>query len=134
MVTRRESAELSGDLESTGSVADFRLIDPPRASNTPVAPNRMLLFPGGLVAALAAGLFAAFAASQIRPVFFDAKTLRDATGLQVLGTVSLIPNEARMKQERASFHRFLIATAGLFLSYGVGIAILSFLAKRAAGG
>src|SRR5574343_762928 len=88
-VSRRESAELSGDLDSTGSVADFRLIDPPRASNTPVAPNRMLLFPGGLVVALAAGLFVAFAASQIRPVFFDAKTLRDATGLQVLGTVSL---------------------------------------------
>ena len=132
-MSRRESAELSGDLDSTGSVADFRLIDPPRASNTPVAPNRMLLFPGGLVAALAAGLFVAFAASQIRPVYFDAKSLRDSTGLQVLGTVSLLPNESRMKQERASLHRFLAATAALFVSYGVGIAVLSFLAKRAAG-
>ena len=134
LVSRRESAELSGDLDSTGSVADFRLIDPPRASNTPVAPNRMLLFPGGLVVALAAGLFVAFAASQIRPVFFDAKTLRDATGLQVLGTVSLIPNEARAKQERASLRRFLIATVGLFVCYGIGIAALSFLANRVAGG
>lgn len=134
LVSRRESAELSGDLDSTGSIADFRLIDPPRASNTPVAPNRMLLFPGGLVVALAAGLFVAFAVSQVRPVFFDAKTLRDATGLQVLGTVSLIANEARAKRERASLRRFLIATAGLFVCYGIGIAALSFLANRVAGG
>lgn len=134
LVTRRESAELSGDLDSAASVADFRLIDPPRASNTPVAPNRMLLFPGGLVIALAAGLFVAFAASQIRPVFFDAKTLREATGLQILGTVSLIPNETRRKKERASLHRFLAATAGLFVAYGIGIGVLTFLAQRSAGG
>lgn len=133
LVSRRESAELSGDLESAGSVADFRLIDPPRASTTPVAPNRMLLFPAGLVVALAAGLLVAFVMSQVRPVFFDAKALRDATGLPVLGTVSLIPNEARRIQERNSLRRFLAATAGLFACYGVGIAVLTFLAKRVAG-
>ena len=32
LVTRRESAELTGDLESAGGGADFRLIDPPRVS------------------------------------------------------------------------------------------------------
>jgi len=133
LVTRRESAELSGDLEAAGSV-DFRLIDPPRASSTPVAPNRILLLPGGLLIALAAGLFVAFAASQIRPVFFDGKTLRDETGLPLLGTVSLIPNEARHLKEKASLRRFLIATIGLVVAYGAGIAFLSFLSQRAAGG
>jgi polysaccharide chain length determinant protein (PEP-CTERM system associated) len=134
LVTRRESAELSGDLEAAGSVADFRLIDPPRASSTPVAPNRLLLLPAGLLIALAAGLFVAFAASQIRPVFFDGKTLRDETGLPLLGTVSLIPNEARRLKERASLNRFLIATAGLVIAYGGGVAVLSFLSQRVAGG
>ena len=134
LVTRRESAELSGDLEAAGSVADFRLIDPPRASSTPVAPNRLILLPAGLLIALAAGLFVAFAASQIRPVFFDGKTLRDETGLPLLGTVSLIPNEARRLKERASLHRFLIATAGLVIAYGGGVAVLSFLSQRVAGG
>lgn len=133
LVDRRESAELSGDLESAGSVADFRLIDPPRASPNPVAPNRLLLLPGGLVLAFAAGLFAAFVASQLRPVFFDGKSLRDATGLPLLGTVSLIPNEARRLKERASLRRFLLATAGLVAAYGAGIAALGFLAKQAAG-
>jgi len=132
LVSRRESAELSGDLESAGSVADFRLIDPPRASSKPVAPNRILLFPGGLVIALAAGFFVAFAASQIRPVFFDGKSLREATGLPLLGTVSLIPNETRRLKERASLRRFLMATAGLFIAYGLGIGVLTFLSQRAA--
>lgn len=132
LVTRRESAELSGDLESAGSVADFRLIDPPRASPNPVAPNRLILLPTGLVLALVAGLFAAFVASQVRPVFFDGKTLRDVTGLPLLGTVSLIPNEARRAKERTSLHRFLFATAGLVIAYGAGIAMLTFLSQRAA--
>lgn len=132
LVTRRESAELSGDLESAGSVADFRLIDPPRASPNPVAPNRLILLPTGLVLALVAGLFAAFVASQVRPVFFDGKTLRDVTGLPLLGTVSLIPNEARRAKERTSLHRFLFATAGLVIAYGAGIAMLTFISQRAA--
>ncbi|UCV26647.1 XrtA system polysaccharide chain length determinant [Ferribacterium limneticum] len=132
LVTRREAAELSGDLESAGSGADFRLIDPPRASSKPVAPNRLLLLPGGLVLALAAGLFVAFAASQVRPVFFDGKTLREATGLPLLGTVSLLPNPARKQKERASLKRFLIATIGLVFAYGLGIAALFLLTQRAA--
>lgn len=132
LVTRREAAELSGDLESAGSGADFRLIDPPRASSKPVAPNRLLLLPGGLILALAAGLFVAFVASQIRPVFFDGKTLREATGLPLLGTVSLLPNPARKQKERASLKRFLFATLGLISAYGLGIAALFLLTQRAA--
>lgn len=132
LVTRREAAELSGDLESTGSGADFRLIDPPRASSKPVAPNRLLLLPGGLALALAAGLFVAFIASQIRPVFFDGKTLREVSGLPLLGTVSLLPNPVRKQKERASLKRFLIATFGLISAYGLGIAALLILTQRAA--
>lgn len=132
LVSRRESAEMSGDLEATGSIADFRLIDPPRASSKPVAPNRLLLLPGGLLLAIAAGLFVAFIASQVRPVCFDGKTLRDLTGLPLLGTVSLVPNETRRLKERASLKRFLVATAGLVVAYGAGVAALFFLSQRLA--
>jgi polysaccharide chain length determinant protein (PEP-CTERM system associated) len=131
LVARRDSAELSGDLDTAGSMADFRLIDPPRASSQPVVPNRLLLFPLGLVLAIAAGFFAAFAASQIRPVFFDSKTLREATDLPILGSISLIPNESRRLSERASLRRFLIAISVLVLAYAFGLGLLAYLAQSA---
>ena len=132
LVTRRESAELSGDLEAAGSVADFRLIDPPRASQNPVAPNRMLLFPLGLLLGLGSGLFSAFVASQVRPVFFDGNTLREVTGMPLLGSITLIRNETRRLKEKSTLRRFLLATAGLFVAYGAGMAALFFLSQRAA--
>jgi polysaccharide chain length determinant protein (PEP-CTERM system associated) len=132
LVVRRESMEISKELEDAGSVADFRLIDPPRASQKPVAPNRMLLFPLGLLLGLAGGLLSAFVASQIRPVFFEGQSLRAATGLPVLGTVSLVRNETRRRKERSTLRRFLLATAGLFAAYGAGMAALFILSQRAA--
>lgn len=133
LVTRRESAELTGDLESAvGGGADFRLIDPPRASAKPVAPNRLVLLPLGLLLAITGGLLVAFIASQLRPVFFDGKALRDKTGLPVLGIVSLIPNEAREKHDRSSLIRFLLAGAALVVVYGSGVAVLTFISQRAA--
>jgi polysaccharide chain length determinant protein (PEP-CTERM system associated) len=44
LVARRESASISGEMQSVSGVADFRLIDPPRVSPGPVAPNRRMLF------------------------------------------------------------------------------------------
>ncbi len=132
LVARRESAELSGDLEAAGSVADFRLIDPPRASQHPVAPNRMLLFPLGLLLGLGSGLFSAFVASQLRPVFFDGNTLREVTGMPLLGSITLIRNEARLIKEKSTLRRFSLATAGLFIAYGTGMAVLFLLSQRAA--
>ena len=132
LVARRESAELTGDLESAGAGADFRLIDPPRASSKPVAPNRLLLLPLGLLLAIGGGIFSAFVASQLRPVFFDGKTLRDETGLPLLGVVSLVPNEARQELERKSLTRFLAASATLVILYVSGTGALYYLSHRAA--
>ncbi len=131
LVTRRESAELTGDLEAASGLADFRLIDPPRVAPNPVAPNRLVLLPLGLLIAVAGGIFVAFAASQLRPVFFDGQSLREATGLPVLGIVTLLPNETRRLQERTSMYRFLLAGGGLILAYGAGVAVLTFMSQRA---
>lgn len=132
LVSRRESAEITGNLESSSGNANFRLIDPPRVSPKPVSPNRLVLLPLGLLFAVVGGLFAAFVASQLRPVFFDGKSLRDSTGLPLLGIVSLVPNETLLQQERASLHRFLLAGAGLVVAYVAGLSVLSFLSQRAA--
>ena len=73
LVQRRESASLGSEMDNAAGV-DFRLIDPPRASPKPVAPNRALFLPLTLLLALAAGVAVTFAASQLRPVFFDARS------------------------------------------------------------
>lgn len=123
LVARRESAALSGDLDSATGVADFRLIDPPRASPKPVAPNRLLLLPLALLAALAAGLATTFVASQLRAVFYDARSLRDAVGLPLLGVVTLVQGEAAALKEKVDLRKFLGASGGL-----VGIFIAGMIA------
>lgn len=131
LATRRESAVLTGNLDSAVGGADFRLIDPPRASSKPVAPNRLLLLPLGLLFAIVGGFLTAFVASQVRPVFFDGKSLREETGLPVLGIVTLLPNEIRSLQERASLTRFVLSGATLVSAYAAGIAILTYLSRAA---
>lgn len=126
LVSRRESIAMSGELDSASSMAEFRVIDPPRANPKPVAPNRVLLLPVALLAALGAGLGIAFLMSQIRPVFFDSNTLRNATQLPLLGVVTLVKTEALRKKEARSLKRFLASVVALVVLVAVGMAVLSY--------
>ncbi len=130
LVARRESASLAGDLEGNSGVVDFRLIDPPRAAPNPVAPNRLLLLPMAIGAALAAGLGLAFVLSQLRAVFFDPHALRSAIGLPILGVVSLVVTDARRAKERRSAGLFGLAFGGLMLVFVGASVALTFLANR----
>lgn len=131
LVARRESATLSGDLDSAAGVANFRLIDPPRASPKPVAPNRLLLLPLALLAALGAGLAVAFIASQLRAVFYDARSLRDAVGLPLLGVVTLVMDDAAVRQEKSDLKKFLAASGGLVAIFIAGMIVFSMISGRA---
>lgn len=128
LVQRRESITMSSQLGSSASLADFRVIDPPRADPKPVAPNRLLLMPLSLLAALAGGLGIAFVMTQVRPVFFDAATLRGAAELPVLGVVGVVRNEAMQRRERRSFKRFLASLLALLVVFGVGMALMYYRA------
>jgi len=130
LVARRESAVISGDLDVASGMADFRLIDPPRVTPKPVWPNRPLLLPLALLGAVAAGLFTAFVASQLWPVFFKAGDMRARLGLPVLGVVSLVSNAAQVKRERADRWRFSAAAGSLFLLFAVGLTAMTTIASR----
>ena len=133
LVARRQSAVMSGDLDMASAVVDFRLIDPPRVSPKPVSPNRMLLLAGAILAAVIAGLFVSFAASQLRPVYDDGQQLRAKTGLPLLGVVSMILTDDERKRERVGRLRFYAGTGGLFASFVVAMVTLSILAARQLG-
>ncbi len=131
LVGRREAASLSGELGSSAGVADFRLIDPPQVSSGPVAPNRTLLLPLALVAGIAGGVFVAFAASLLRPVFHDSRSLRTVVGLPLLGVVTKVMNEATLRRRRADLRRFVAASSGLIGLFIAGIMLLAFFSRPA---
>ncbi len=132
LVARRESATMSGQLENVTGVADFRLIDPPRASTKPVAPNRLLLLPLALLAGLAAGLGLTFVLSQLRAVFYDGQTMSETLGVPLLGVVSLVMDKGQTQRRQAELKRFAVATSGLVAVFGIGMMAL-FLMTRQAG-
>jgi polysaccharide chain length determinant protein (PEP-CTERM system associated) len=131
LVARRESAAMSGDLDSATGVADFRLIDPPRASPKPVAPNRLLLLPLALLAALGAGLAVTFIVSQLRAVFYDGRTLREAVGMPLLGVVTLVIDDAAERREKSDLKKFIGASGGLVAIFIAGMIVFSMMSGRA---
>jgi polysaccharide chain length determinant protein (PEP-CTERM system associated) len=117
LLARRESAQLSGDMEATSSLADFRIIDPPRVPPRPTAPNRALLLAGALLGSLGAGLVLAFVWSQIRPTFADRRELRDETGLPIFGSVSMVWNAAQQRSYRLNLSGFVGLLVILVVGY-----------------
>jgi len=130
LVARRESATMSGDLDVASGVADFRLIDPPRVSPKPVAPNRLLLLALAMVAAIMAGVFAAFAASQLRPVFHDGPELRQRVELPILGVVSRLVTDADRRRQRVDLLRFGVASGGLIGLFVLGLTSMAIVLSR----
>lgn len=132
LVSRRESATMSGDLDNATGVADFRLIDPPRASPKPVAPNRLLLMPMALLAALAVGLGVTFLLAQIRAVFYNPEVMSEVLGLPLLGVVSLVVDDGSAQRRKSELMKFLAATGALVVVFGLGMVAL-FLTSNQAG-
>ncbi len=123
LVGRRETASLTGKLEDAG-VAEFRIIDPPRVTPNPVAPNRLLLL-GVLVAvSLFAGLATSWLVSQARPTFRDGRTLREVAQRPLLGMISMLPTHSLHVVRRRAALLFAGGVSGLVASYGAAFAFL----------
>jgi polysaccharide chain length determinant protein (PEP-CTERM system associated) len=123
LVARRETASLTGKLEDAG-VAEFRVIDPPRVTPRPVAPNRLLLLGAVVLVSLLAGAAASWLVSQIRPTFHDGRTLRDIAQRPLIGMVSVLPTHSLRAMRRRSALLFAGGLSGLFASYGAALALL----------
>lgn len=130
LVQRREQASISGELDVASGVADFRVIDPPRANPKPVAPNRLLLLAGAMAGALGVGLFTTFAASQLRPVFHDANDLRARVELPILGVVTRLVTDADRARQRVELIRFSAGAGGLLAMFAVALTVLAVQLSR----
>jgi polysaccharide chain length determinant protein (PEP-CTERM system associated) len=121
LIARRESAQMSSDMDASAGLVEFRVIDPPRVSPRPVAPNRSMLVSMVFLGALAGGVGIAFLMGQIRPTFSDRKALREVSGLPILGTVTMIWTDSQVRSRRRKLTWFIAGAAGLIAMYGIGL-------------
>jgi len=120
LLARLDSTRLGQQAANTGLIK-FQVIDPPSASFKPVSPKRALLIIGALIAALGVGVGVAYLLHLLRPVFVSARQLGAATGLTVLGAVSLAWADQHRQARRRSVVRYAISLAALVV---LGAAVL----------
>ncbi len=128
LVSRRETASLTGKLEDAG-VAEFRIIDPPRVTPNPVAPNRVLLLGFLVLISLLAGVATSWLVSQVRPTFHDGRALRDVAQRPLIGMISMLPTHSLRSIRRRSALLFAGGLSGLVASYGAAYALLFLIAR-----
>jgi protein tyrosine kinase modulator len=125
LLSRLDSARLGQQAASTGLVK-FQVIDPPSASFTPVSPKRPLLIVGAFFAALGAGIAAAYLLHLLRPVFVSTRQLTAATGLPVLGAVSMAWAEQHRVKSHQSSIRYALLSTGLLVAGAVAFTLSLF--------
>jgi polysaccharide chain length determinant protein (PEP-CTERM system associated) len=130
LLERRESAQITGDVETSEVAIEFRVVDPPRVPLKPSWPNRPKLMTAVLVAALAAGFGVAFVLSHIRKTFNDERSLRQASGLPVWGSVAMTWNEKQKKRRARAAFAFVLSFLGLLSAYGTIMASLVLAVPR----
>jgi polysaccharide chain length determinant protein (PEP-CTERM system associated) len=126
LVSRRDAAKLSGALSATTDMMTFRIIDPPTVPITPTGPKRLLLASVVFAGAILAGIGAAFLMGQIRPTFLTQSSLREMTGLPILGTVAMNWTDTQKIKRRKSLYAFGMSFISLLVLYG-GVMTLFFL-------
>lgn len=116
MLARRETATLSGEVESKTDTVEFRVIDPPRVPSKPAWPNRPLLVVAVPFGGIGLGLVIAFLLTQLRPVIETRRQLLELTSIPLLGLVTLIETDVARRSKRRSHLIFTAGGAGLVLA------------------
>jgi hypothetical protein len=125
LLSRREAAGMGMDVQDTGG-ARFRVIDPPRVSREPIAPNRIALLAIACVLSLVVGVVASFVASELMPIFHDARTLREVSKRPILGMVSMLATPELLRTQRHNSYAFAGGLCGLLVSL---VAILTIAGR-----
>ena len=123
LLENREQIRLRGDVQSRTDSVSFRVIDPPSRPVIPSAPNRPMLLTLVLIAALGAGIAAAFVRGQLQTTFPTEGRLAAATGLPVFGTISEIVTAAQRSLRRQRLKWLAAAFLALGGAYGVLMAV-----------
>lgn len=88
LLTRRESALISQDVDANSDQISFQIVDPPMIPREASGPNRPLLLAGVFVVSLGSGVMLAFLASQLFPRVYSSRQLFVAFDFPIYGEVS----------------------------------------------
>ena len=100
LLQRRESANMSEQMDQNADTVKFRVVDPPFVPPEPSDPNRPLLSSEALLGSIVAGIAFAFLLAQLNPTFDSRRALMEVTNLPVLGGVSMIWTGAQARKKR----------------------------------
>lgn len=89
LLDRLQSANIAEAADTQANKVQIQVIDPPVLPRLPVAPNRLLLVSGVLLAGLAAAVVVPLLLAQLDRSFFGVEDLRQL-GLPVLGGISML--------------------------------------------
>jgi len=117
LVQRRETASISGDVDASDRLSEFRVVEPPRLGQGPVFPSRQEMIAIALLLSLASGILACYAVTRIMPTVGDPRTLKKISERPMLGSVSLIESKGLLLAERRDNAMFVLTVAGLFALY-----------------
>jgi polysaccharide chain length determinant protein (PEP-CTERM system associated) len=118
LLSRRESAKISGDREATGQRSQFRIVDPPVTPGFPSGPNRPLLLSAVLVLGVGAGIAVALGLSLLNTAYVTVRQLRDDIGLPVLGAISAIVDSRKKISKIIDNSLFVVCGMSIFFLYG----------------
>ncbi len=118
LLERREAIKLSSGAESSVDLMSFKIIDPPTVSEAPVGPDRGRLYSLAFLIALVVGIGIAFIISQLRPAFHSQNTLREITGIPVLGSIPMIWTDLEKSNRKKRLYAFGLSLLSLFGFYG----------------
>jgi polysaccharide chain length determinant protein (PEP-CTERM system associated) len=124
LLERREQAQISGEVEASDAGMGFRIIDPPQVPLAANAPNRPRLMTLVLLAALGCGWGFAFLMTQMKITFNDERALREATGINVLGSVAMTLNDKQRKRRTRGVFALALSFLSLLSAYGAIMASL----------
>ncbi len=128
LLQRRELLSFDIDRKRQGRQLEFRIIEPPRAPEAPVAPARFRLMLMVLAGALGVGGGVAFVMHQMKPVFVTGEMVYRQLGVPVLGAVSMAwSRRATWARRRAE----IVFAVGLMLLFGVFGVVLAATSRMA---
>jgi polysaccharide chain length determinant protein (PEP-CTERM system associated) len=125
LVERRDTAEISAEVERSEDQVEFRVVEPPRVPTEPAAPNRPLLITASLGAAAASYGGLGILLALLSPAFYSPADLRAAAQLPVIGIIGQVRTPKARRRRFAELALYGLVVALLLVAYATMIGIAS---------